>query len=129
MCTWNINGSASLTKRLLVDAELNNQRVMIGCVQETHLWGSHLETPNYVWILGPQLPTQSRASRGLGFLVSKAHQQYVDMCTFYTPNIGLLRIRFPFAKETFNILNVHKYTDGHPLSAIETGVNINTTLP
>lgn len=61
--TWNLNGCSTNEMQLMIDYELKTHRISIACVQETHLRCRAFNSPNYKWILGPQV--HGRASRGL----------------------------------------------------------------
>jgi hypothetical protein len=119
MCTWNLRGATTEVKQKLIDFEISRLKIGIACVQETHLRCSKLDSTNYTWHLGPQY--QSRASRGIAFLISKSFQGSIKNINFITPNIGVLTLRLPFTSRDVHLLNVHKYSDTNSSSALETG--------
>jgi hypothetical protein len=119
LCTWNLSGATSEEKQLAIDYELCNDKIAIAGVQETHLWSRQLDTHHYKWIMGPQY--QRRASRGLGFLVSKFIYQYVSSIEFITPNIGSVTFQLPSMAKPCCFVNVHKHNTGTPESSLESG--------
>lgn len=121
LATWNLNGATSTEKRLLIDHELKTHNISLACIQESHLWCSLVTSPNYYWLLGPQ--SLGRASRGLGFLISKSLYPTVLTHKFITPNIGYISLKPPFMTQPLHIINVHKCNEGAPNSAIETGIS------
>lgn len=121
ICTWNISGAADEAKRIMIDFELCREKIQLACVQETHLRSSKLESMHYIWLTGSQY--QTRAWRGLGFLVCKSFYPYVKEVKFITPNIGFLRFRLPTMRRACVVVNIHKFNEGSLASSLETGKN------
>lgn len=119
LCSWNLNGITSEEKRLAIDFDLYRDRVSFAGIQETHLWSERLETSHFKWFFGPQY--QSRASRGLGFLIAKEFYAYVENLEFFTPNIGGITFRLPAMTKSCCYITVHKHNDGTAESSLETG--------
>jgi hypothetical protein len=120
MATWNLRGATDDIKRIMIDDELNEGKLWVIAIQESHLWCAKLSTANYKWILGPQ--SQRRASRGVGFLIHRNFYSYINQVSFPTPNICLLTFQLPFMLKPFFFINIHKCTDGDINSEIETGI-------
>lgn len=115
--SWNLSGATSIEKRMVIDELISHHQLDILCVQETHLYAQSLSTARYDWKLGPQ--TQSRASRGCGFIVSKSFQHKVEFES-YSSNICQLTVTFGTNTKLF-ILCVHKMSEGDGRSSLETG--------
>lgn len=116
--TWNVLGSTSIEKRLIIDELIHQQHLDILCVQESHLFAQNLETPHYRWLLGPQVIT--RASRGCGFLINKQLDLAYNF-KVHTNNICHLEITFTAEAPKLFIICIHKYSEGDIRSTIETG--------
>lgn len=123
MSSWNVRGATDDLKRVMIDAELNSDKIMLAAIQESHLWSTNLSTKNFNWVLGSQ-SSQSRASRGLGFLIHRNFSPFVSHVSFPTTNIGVLTFQAPFMNFPFFLINVHKLNNGDIRNGIETGNNI-----
>lgn len=93
MSTWNVRGATDVVKRNLIDFELNKRKITICAIQESHLWSHSLSTANYKWMLGPQ--SQTRASRGLGFIVHRSLLSHDHHISFPNTNIGIFNYSVP----------------------------------
>lgn len=119
LSTWNLRGVTKTDDQLIIDYMLRQEKIDISAIQESHLNCSGIETSNYIWLLGPQY--QSRASRGIGFLVSKTFFSQHDVkMTVVTPNIAYLTVLIPYVKP-ISIINIHKLCNNDPNSSLETG--------
>jgi hypothetical protein len=126
MSTWNVRGVTDNIKRNIVDFELINKKIWVCAIQESHLWSQRLSTANYQWMLGHQ--SQSRASRGLGFIVHRSIVHYITDVRFPTSNIGILTIKFPNISRPLYFVNVHKCSEGDVNSSLECGNTNNLFL-
>lgn len=120
MASWNIRGATDIIKRNMIDFELNEKKIWVCGIQESHLWSHNLSSANYFWILGKQ--SQSRASRGIGFLIHRRLSSLPLQTSFPSCNIGVLEIHFPSLLKPFYFVNVHKCSDGDINSSIENGI-------
>lgn len=82
------------------------------------MYAQSIETSHYHWKLGPQ--TSGRASRGCGFLISKRLKFHYSFKS-YSINICHLEVIFTSDAPPLYIICVHKYSEGAPRSALETG--------
>lgn len=117
VATWNLRGALKVDKRLIIDLLAKHHQLSIVCVQETHLTANSIETPNYSWMLGPQV--SGRASRGCGFLVAKDFPFPVKFHC-YSVNICQLTVQLS-TESTLILLCVHRFNNGHPQSSVEAG--------
>lgn len=119
LSTWNLRGVTNNEDQLLIDYMLRREGIDIIAIQESHLNCSKIETSSYFWFLGPQY--QQRASRGVGFLISKSFfsQNDIEMIVV-TPNIAYLTVKIPYVK-SISIINIHKLNNNDPNSSLETG--------
>lgn len=121
--TWNVRGAATTQDHALIDYQLNKLKIDIAGIQESHLHSSKLETTHYIWLLGNQY--QERASRGIGFLITKSIYPHVKQFIVITPNIAYLTLKAPYMPSNLHFVTVHKMNDSSSESAIETGNNSN----
>jgi hypothetical protein len=128
LCSWNVRGAGDDIKRIMIDAELMRKKISIASIQESHLRAKFLSSTSYYWILGPQPLNQTRASRGVGFLIRHELRQFVISVSFPTVNIGILTFKLPLMPQPFHLVNIHKCSEGDARGAIETGIYNYLTL-
>lgn len=120
LSTWNLRGVTCDEDQTIIDYLLKQEKIDVAAIQESHLNCSKIETSYFIWMLGPQY--QSRASRGVGFLISKRfYAQNIINMTVVTPNLVYLTIEMPYVKK-ISIINIHKLTNNDPNSSLETGI-------
>jgi hypothetical protein len=122
MSSWNVRGATDIVKRNMIDYELNERKIFICGIQESHLWSHTLSSAHYNWILGKQSSLLNRASRGIGFLVHKSLSNLNINISFPSSNIGVLEMYFPSVSKPIYCVNIHKCNDNDNRGAIENGV-------
>lgn len=112
ICSWNIRGCCSKSKRDIIDEELTKRDIHVACLQEVTVEASQLSTENYVWYISKH---SRNKSRGLAFLVRKGTRIVVQNVRYEFENIQGVEIILPVrGKMTkLQVINLHATSSGY----------------